>query len=230
MACLLDLCEEGVYGGLILSTVPPGTMASDEQEFVTSLKLHPCLLQNGNTVQQLDEEAYWARRVWQSKGVGLTADPPMERRHADSPSACMHALLIVLSRFHTNSMALNFAVTAALHSIASYPHELLQQYIFDVSGDQGSTARLGSVVSALSDELTALVNSQTWEGGQLEKQLRRFEQSMQTGSKLDTMVPPTDLEMALGEDIFLLRVLVLRGFVTQLAATLRATLRDTSKG
>ena len=60
--------------------------------------------------------------------------------------------------------------------------------------------------------------------------LRSFEQSMQTGSKLDTMVPATDLEMALGEDIFLLRVLVLRGFVTQLAATLRATLRDTSKG
>jgi hypothetical protein len=224
VASLLNLCEEGVYSGLVLVDVPAGKMASDDQEFVTSLKLHPCLLQRGESEQQLDEEAYWARRVWHSKGVVRVTVVPGECSHADSPSACVHALLNVLSRYHSNSMALNFAVTAALHSIASYPHEQLQRYMFDVSGDRGAT-RLGSVVSALSAELPDLVRSQGWEAGELEEQLANFEQSCEMGAESATAVPTTELEATLGADAFLLRVLVLRGFVTQLAATLRASLR-----
>lgn len=225
VASLLELCEEGVYVGLVLGTVPPGTMASDDQEFVASLNLHPCLLQSGDSMQQLDEEAYWTRRVWHSKGVARAPVLPAGCSHADSPSACVRALLNVLSQFHTNAMATNFAVTAALHLIASYPHEQLQRYVFDVSGDDSVTTRLGSVVSALSDELTAFVGSKSLEAGELEEQLRSFERSLGNGSESDTAVPTTELEDALGADIFLLRVLVLRSFVAQLAATLRASLR-----
>jgi hypothetical protein len=96
--------------------------------------------------------------------------------------------------------------------------------MFDVSGDRGAT-RLGSVVSALSAELPDLVRSQGWEAGELEEQLANFEQSCEMGAESATAVPTTELEATLGADAFLLRVLVLRGFVTQLAATLRASLR-----
>lgn len=225
VASLLDLCEEGVYIGLVLGDLPAGTMASDDQEFVTSLNLHPCLLQSGDSEGQLEEEAYWARRVWHSKGVVRTTLVPREGRHPDSPSACVHALLKVLSRYYSNSMALNFAVTAALRSIASYPHEQVQQYMFDVSGDDGDATRLGSVVSALSAELPDLVRSQGWEDGELEEQLTNFEKSFETGAKSATAVPTTELEATLGADALLLRVLVLRSFVAQLAAILHESLR-----
>ena len=80
-------------------------------------------------------------------------------------------------------------------------------------------------MSALSGELTAFVGSKSLEAGELEEQLRSFERSLGNGSESDTAVPTTELEDALGSDIFLLRVLVLRSFVAQLAATLRASLR-----
>jgi hypothetical protein len=233
VASLLDLFEEGVYNSLVLSAVPAGTMASDEQEFLAALDLHPCLLQHGSTLEEaLDAEAFWARRVWQSKAGGAAVgglSPRAVGRNVkqaagpDSPAACVQALLNVLSRFHSNSMAVNVAATAALRSIASYPHAELERYLFDVSGGAGTGAGagadgtaggLGSVLAVLSAELTereaGLLSS--WEDGNgaLAEQLASLEQSLIAGGTTDTA------------DAVLLRVLVLRSFVAQLAAALRA--------
>ena len=210
VASLLDLGDEGVCRGLVLGAVPAGTKAANEQKFLAGLDLHACL-----QVEQLDSavetsEAFWARRVWQTRaGLAVVETSAAECTQAEAPTPCVQALLQLLSRFHANTMDVNFAVTAALRSVASYPHAQLEGYLFDVAGNVGG---IGSVLSGLSDELTQLVSS--WAEGELEQQLRSFDESSAA------MSAPADMDEG---NATLLRVLVLRSFVAQLAAALRVS-------